>query len=84
MKLSIQSFKRANNTFYPLITDVLNKEVKMVDEGDSDKLEQPDIFDLELDLVRWVKQAIAEPSPPLMAKPAGNVTQFYGLDSKSR
>ena len=56
----------------------------MVDEGDSDKLEQPDIFDLELDLVRWVKQAIAEPSPPLMAKPAGNVTQFYGLDSKSR
>ena len=66
------------------IADVLKTEDKMVDEGDSDKLEQPDIFDLELDLIRWVKQAIAEPSPPLMVKPAGNVTQFYGLDSKSR
>ena len=47
-------------------------------------LEQPEVFDLELDLVRWVKQAVAMESPPMMQKPAGQVTQFYGLDSKSR
>ena len=50
----------------------------------SDRCEQPEVFDLELDLVRWVKQAVALESPPLMQKPAGQVTQFYGLDSKSR
>ena len=47
-------------------------------------LEQPEVFDLELDLVRWVKQAVTSESPPMMQKPAGLVTQFYGLDSKSR
>ena len=41
-------------------------------------------LDLELDLVRWVKQAVTSESPPMMQKPAGLVTQFYGLDSKSR
>ena len=47
-------------------------------------LEQPEVFDLELDLVRWVKMATGSPQAPLMQKPAGQVTQFYGLDSKSR
>ena len=49
-----------------------------------DKLEQPDVFDLELDLVRWVKQSFGAGCPIMMQKPAGNVTQYYGLDSKSR
>ena len=49
-------------------------------------MEQPEVFDLELDLVRWVKIATgsAPALAPLMQKPAGQVTQFYGLDSKSR
>ena len=47
-------------------------------------LEQPEVFDLELDLVRWVKMATGSAQAPLMQKPAGQVTQFYGLDSKSR
>lgn len=49
-------------------------------------LEQPEVFDLELDLVRWVKIATGggPGQAPLMQKPAGQVTQFYGLDSKSR
>ena len=47
-------------------------------------LEQPEVFDLELDLVRWVKMATGNGQAPLMQKPAGQVTQFYGLDSKSR
>ena len=51
---------------------------------EGERLEQPEMFTLELELVRWVKQAFLEPSPPLMQKPCGDVTQHYGLDSKSR
>ena len=53
-------------------------------QEDEDKFEQPDVFDLELDLVRWVKQSFLQNCPVLMQKPSGNVTQYYGLDSKSR
>ena len=58
----------------------------MESDPDSAVLEQPEVFDLELDLVRWVKMATgsAPGQAPLMQKPAGQVTQFYGLDSKSR
>ena len=52
-------------------------------EPDGDRLEQPE-FDLELELLRWVKKACLEADPPLMQKPSGNVVQYYGLDSKSR
>ena len=48
------------------------------------KLEQPEEFELELDLVRWIKQCIASPDPPVMVKPSGPVSIHYGLDSKSR
>ena len=51
---------------------------------EEERLEQPDVFGLELELVRWVKQAFLEDNPPLMQKPCGDVTQHYGLDSKSR
>ena len=53
-------------------------------DSEGARLEQPEVFDLELEILRWVKQACLEPDPPLMQKPAGNVIQYYGLDSKSR
>ena len=60
-------------------------ESKMLEPDPSNTmLEQPEVFDLELDLVRWVKMATGSAQAPLMQKPAGQVTQFYGLDSKSR
>ena len=53
-------------------------------EEEGSRLEQPEVFDLELELLRWVKQSCLEADPPLMQKPSGNVIQYYGLDSKSR
>ena len=53
-------------------------------EEERSRLEQPEVFDLELELLRWVKQSCLEVDPPLMQKPSGNVIQYYGLDSKSR
>ena len=53
-------------------------------EDEGSRLEQPEVFDLELELLRWVKQSCQEAEPPLMQKPSGNVVQYYGLDSKSR
>lgn len=53
-------------------------------EEERSRLEQPEVFDLELELLRWVKQSCLEVEPPLMQKPSGNVIQYYGLDSKSR
>lgn len=51
---------------------------------DEDRLDQPEMFELELELLRWVKKAIMETIPPIMQKPSGNAAQHYGLDSKSR
>jgi hypothetical protein len=47
-------------------------------------VDQPLKFDLELELVRWVKVATTQTIPPLMVKPSGPIIQHYGLDSKSR
>ena len=38
----------------------------------------------QLSIFRWVKRALALKTPPIMQKPGGQVTQHYGLDSKSR
>ena len=51
---------------------------------DEERLDQPEVFELELELLRWVKKAVMETIPPIMQKPAGNAAQHYGLDSKSR
>ena len=51
---------------------------------EEDRLDQPEVFDLELELLRWVKKATLETIPPIMQKPSGNAAQHYGLDSKSR
>ena len=42
-------------------------------EEEGSRLEQPEVFDLELELLRWVKQSCLEADPPLMQKPSGNV-----------
>jgi len=55
-----------------------------VEDDVEEKLEQPEEFELELDLIRWVKLGISGKDPPVMVKPAGPVTVHYGLDSKSR
>ena len=47
-------------------------------------VDQPLKFDLELELVRWVKVATTQTIPPLMVKQSGPIIQHYGLDSKSR
>jgi len=51
---------------------------------DEERLDQPEVFELELELLRWVKKAVMETIPPIMQKPSGNAAQHYGLDSKSR
>jgi len=53
-------------------------------DDDLENIQQPERFDLELELVRWVKIAASKTIPPVMCKPAGPITQHYGLDSKSR
>jgi len=53
-------------------------------EEEEQGLDQPSQFDLELELLRWVKKALVLRVPPIMQKPGGMATQHYGLDSKSR
>ena len=49
------------------------------DEG---RLEQAELFELELDLLRWVKRAVAELVPPVMVKPAGQVSRIPPGDAR--
>lgn len=51
---------------------------------EDESVDQPLKFDLELELVRWVKVATGQTIPPVMVKPSGPIVQHYGLDSKSR
>ena len=51
---------------------------------EEERLDQPEVFELELEILRWVKKAVMETIPPIMQKPSGNAAQYYGLDSKSR
>ena len=98
--LNLLPDERANNSEYVKTSDCVDCTISsnltphhllsiyltsnMLEPDPMTILEQPEVFDLELDLVRWVKQAVTLESPPMMQKPAGLVTQFYGLDSKSR
>ena len=46
------------------------------------RLEQAELFELELDLLRWVKRAVAELVPPVMVKPAGQVSNIPRGDAR--
>ena len=48
------------------------------------RLDQPDSFQLEMDLLRWIKLALRRPNNAAMVRPAGPVTEKFGLDSGSR